>query len=413
MRKLLFIALALVMPLYAQAASKRAAQAANLADLPIVFDAQRILLDIEIMRPDGSPRKTRVWFNMGMAAPVLSRALYRELEIDRGRPLVAQLGKVTIETPAANIVDGDGKNIGDPEFAQLFAPHAVEAMLPAKLFLDYVVMLDYPARRFKLSQGEAAPRDGTPTPFDLNPQTGLIVVDTRIDDASWPFVIDAGAGYSWARGDVVRQWTRAHPDWRRTDGAVGLANNAMLDFDFEKKGTLARVPQIAIGGLSLRDVGVLGTGPILGTFGDALIGDFFWDNWQKSAPRPISGWLGGNALASYRLTIDYPNRMSYWRGAATSGAHDVDQVGVTLVRRDGRFFVGGIVKRASVNDDADTVSGVTTGDKLVMVDGSPIQGASKDDVLARLRGAAGAPRLLTVERDGQRLNVETYVTNFN
>lgn len=415
MRKLFLLTLGLLAPLYAEAAKKPpATRPVFAANIPIVFDAQRILLEANFVRPDGSARKTLVWFNMGMRAPVLSRALYRELEIDRGRPLILRLGEVVVETPAQEIVDGDGKNIGDPEFAQLFAPHPVEAMLPAKLFLDYVVTLDYPQRRLTLARGDAGQREGVAAPFDLNPETGLIVVDAIIDGNSFPFVIDAGAGYSWLRGDIVKQWTRAHPDWRCANGAVGLSNNAMLDYAFEKQGTVARLPEIAIGALTLKDVGVLGTGPILGRFGDALVGDFFWDNWQKSAPRPIVGWLGGNALAPFRVTIDYPNRMSYWRGAAKSGAHDLDQVGVTLVRREGRFFIGGVVRKASPDGvDADAVGGVSSGDELVAIDGDAIRGASKDQVYAKLRGAAGARRVLTVERDGARRDVETIVTSFD
>ncbi len=382
--------------------------------IPFILDAQRILFNVTFERPGGGTRKALVWFNMGMTAPVLTKALFRELEIDRGRPLALRIGDISFDVAPTVVVDGDGKNIGDPEFAQLFGPHPVEAMLPAGLLQKYVVTIDYRRRLLTLARPGAPKPKGTPVPCKLNAKTGLLSVEAMVDGKAYPVVVDAGAGYSWMRGSVVKEWLATHPRWRRAQGAVGLSNNAMLDYAFEKEGTLARVPDITIGAVELRNVGILGTGPILGPLTDGLIGDIFWDNWQKSAPEPIVGWLGGNALKPFELTIDYPNGMTYWRRDAASDPHDLDQVGVTLVKRPGRYFIGGVVRKANPDTpDSVTVDGVEIGDELVAVDGANVAGFGKDLVLSALHGSPGERRRLVIERHGERRDIDTIVTAFD
>jgi hypothetical protein len=378
--------------------------------VPFVLDAQRILLEATFETPDGAPRTTLVWLNMGMSAPALTAPLFRELAIDRGRPLDIRLGDLAVRLPSRAVVDGDGKNVGDPEFAQLFGPYRVEAMLPMGLFQDLVVTIDYRRRLLTLARPGARRPRGVPVPCKIEPRTGLVTVEAVVDGRSYPFVIDAGAGYSWMRGETLAQWLAAHPRWLRARGAVGLANNAMLDFAFETEGTLARAPEIAIGDVRLRNVGLLGTGPILGPL-DALVGDVFWDNWQKSAPEPVVGWLGGNALKPFTVTIDYPGRTIYWQAESEPDAHDLDQVAVTLARREGRYLIGGLVRVGASENPS--VVGLEIGDELVAVDGAPVVGASKDEVLAALHGAPGERRVLTVERRGERRAIEAAVTAFD
>ncbi len=376
------------------------------ATIPFTLDAQRVILEVAFRTPDGGSRKTLVWFNMGMPAPVLSKALYRELGIDRGQPLRFSIGEDAIEIAPRAVVDGDG-GVGAPDFAHLFAPRPVEAMLPAAIFQRFAVTLDYRRRTLTLTQPGAQNADSVAAPCAVNPKTGLVTVEAAIAGALYPVVIDAGSGYSWMRGDIVAKWLAAHPEWRRASGAVGESNANMIDLAFEKEGVVLRPPEISIGDLRLQNVGLLGTE-------DGLIGDFFWDNWGKAASGPVIGWLGGNVLKDFKLTIDYPNRMTYWRRESDGDSHDLDQVGLTLVRRSDRYFVGGIVRKANIGGaDDPTVGGVEIGDELVEVDGLNVQGAPKDAVLAALHGKPGERRTLVVEHGGARRAVEAAVTAFD
>jgi hypothetical protein len=381
--------------------------------IPFLLDTQRVLLDVTFEQSDGARRKALAWFNMGMAAPVLSKRLYRELAIDRGQPLRMRIGDTAVGVASNTVVDGDG-GIGVPSFAHLFAPHAVEAMLPVGVLQQFVVILDYKRRTLTLARPGAQKIDGVAVPAAINPDTGLITVAASIGGDTYPLVVDAGTGYSWMRGDVVARWLASHPEWRRAQGAVGQSNANMVDYAFEKDGVVARIPEISLGAVRLRDVGLLGTAPILGRFADSLIADLFWDNWRKSATGPVVGWLGGNALKNFKLTIDYPNRTIYWQKQSEADRHDLDQVGLTLVRRSDRYFIGGIVRKANPGGaDNSTVQGVEVGDELIAVNGVEVPGAAKDAVLSALHGRPGEQRTLVIEHGGVRRAIDVFVTPFD
>lgn len=366
--------------------------------VPFMLDAGRILLEIELQRPGGGTRRALAWFNMGMSAPVLTKALYREMQIDRGEPLRILVAGATLEAAAGEVTDGDG-GLAAPSFSHLFAPRPVEAMLPASLLREHRLTIDYGRRLFAIAgKGESAPK-GVAVPIELNEKTGFATVAVTIAGESAPFVIDAGSGYSWMRGAVLQRWLSAHPDWRRAEGAVGLANNNMLDFTFETQGVVARLPEIAIGPLSVKNIGVLGTAPVLGAL-DGLVGDLFWDNWQKSATAPVVGWLGGNVLGNFELTIDYPSRMSYWRAQSAPDPHDLDQIGITLVRREARYFIGGSIRPSGLASDPALVE-IASGDELLGVGSLDVRGAGKAAVLAALGGKPGETRLLRLQREGR------------
>lgn len=371
------------------------------AVMPFKLDAGRILVEATFGTPDGGKRRALAWFNMGMQAPIVSKSLYRELGVDHGAPLRLRIGDLTLEAASDAVVDGDG-GLGAPSFAQSFGHLPVEAMLPASLFLAHRLTLDYKARLLTVEGADGKPPTGFAVPIDVNEATGLASIKARIDGQDYAFVIDAGSGYSWMRGSILAHWLADHPEWRRAEGAMGAANYNMLDLDFEKRGTIARVPNLSIGALELKNVAFFGSGPILGGYIDGMVGDFFWDNWQKSAPGPVVGWLGPNVLKEFALTIDYPNHASYWRSNGVPDAHDLDSVGVTLVRRGERYFVGGLVK-TSAQPPAD---GAAVGDELLAVDDIPVRDATKDVVLSALHGRAGQIRRLTLARDGATLQVE-------
>jgi hypothetical protein len=372
------------------------------------LDAGRILVAATFKTPDGGDRKALAWFNMGMQYPIFTKRLYSELGLASGAPLRLVVGQNVVESDSKGARD-DGDSTDFFAFPQYFGPHKVEAMLPASLFLGYRMTLNYKTRLLSLEPAEGPPPAGVAVPLTLNAETGLASVEATVDGRDYAFVIDAGAGYSWMRGAVLTPWLTAHPDWRRADGAVGAANYNMLDFNFEKRGAVARIPAMRIGPLEIRDVGVLGSAPILAGWVDALTGDLFWDKWQKSAPVPVVGWLGANVLNRYELTLDYPNRMSYWRTLSGPDPHDLDSVGLTLVRKDHRYIVGGLVQAR----EQPAVEGVSVGDELVAVGELAATGAPRGAVLAALHGKPGDKRRLTLSRGGAAKEVELPVLDLH
>lgn len=367
----------------------------------IRLEGGRILVETVFTTPDGAPRRALAFFNLGMGRTMLAPGLYKELGVDRGAPLRYALAGADFEA-GADSVDAQKEDFTGLSLDQMFGPLKVEALLSPSLLRERVLVLDYGRRRIIIAEpGRLAP-EGVAAPIAVNPETGLASVDVDIAGTAQAFVIDAGSGYCWMRGQTLAQWLATAPEWRRAEGAIGCANYNMIDFAFEKQGVIARLPRIAIGALALNDVGVLGTGSLFGAVGDALAGDLFWDNWQKSAPGPVVGWLGANVLQHFRLTIDYPNRLSYWRQQSTPDPHDLDQPGVTLVRREGRYFIGGIVRPVQ----GAPLGGVRIGDELVAVDELRARDAGKGAVLAALRGRPGQTRMLTLLGPGGENRIE-------
>ncbi len=128
-------------------------------------------------------------------------------------------------------------------------------------------------------------------PVRVEPGAVLIAAEAEVDGHRYRLVIDAGAGYTWWRGEVVRGWLADHPGWLRAEGAPGRSNQAMVDQAFEQDGTLVRVPAMALGPLQLREVGVLGSGPARGGLLGSMIGHLFWGAWEKGTPAPWrAGW---------------------------------------------------------------------------------------------------------------------------
>jgi hypothetical protein len=318
------------------------------------------------------------------------------------------MGATEIESDAKSVRD-DGDSTDFFAFPQYFGPHKVEAMLPASLFLGYRLTLNYQTRTLSIEFEDAPPPEGVEVPFTLNPETGLAAVNVTVEGRSYPFVIDAGSGFSWMRGSVLTPWLAAHPEWRRADGAMGAANYNMLDFNFEKRGTVARIPSIRLGELEIKNVGVLGSAPYLAGWVDVLTGDLFWDKWQKSAPGPVVGWLGANVLERYALTLDYPNRVSYWRLVTGPNARDLDSVALTLVRKDARYLVGGLPKVG----DQPPAEGVEVGDELVAIGQLAATGAPRGAVLAALHGKPGDKRRLTLLRGGSVHEVELPIVDMH
>ncbi|MBG0810467.1 peptide-binding protein [Methylosinus sp. H3A] len=377
------------------------------ANVPMILDGDQILFEFEAQRPNGSWRSGLALLNMGQSPPILKQNLYDELAIGAGRPLRLRIGARRMAIAAGAVRNEPDRPIGERQFGSFFPSRRVDMVLQSGALAAGELVIDYPARRLAFTAPGAAPHEGVAVPIRIDRRSGLAIVDATIDGKSHAFVIDAGSPYSWMRGALAAQWLERHPDWLRGHGAFGPANYNMLDLPFEKDGDVLRVPQIALGALEMKDVGLMGSGPSLGP-ADGLIGEAFWNVWQEQAGETVAGWLGADVLKRYRLTIDYPNAISYWRKGAEPDAREFDRVGVTLVYERGDYFIGGIIARAG----RASVDGLEIGDLLVAIDGEPTHGAPRERVLTALRGAPGARKILRVARGSAELDVAAEIAAF-
>jgi hypothetical protein len=391
------------------------------ATLPFVLDDNRMFVELEFIRPDGSTRKALAYVNMGQAAPVLSDDLFRELEIDQGRPLDFRFGTMAIRVNAAATLTQDeamsfriglgGSDKPDtPTYGgndvakQFFAPLPVEAMLPAGVLQNFQVVMDYGAKTLTLAAPGTIKPQGVAVPVRLNDQTGLVTADAVVGGKLRKLVIDNGGSYTVLRASAVNDMLDDHPEWQRGVGAVGEANAMMGGPD--TAAPMLRLPQMEVGALRLDDSGAVGSG--MGSTMGWLMGGFFWDYYSSKAGVDVDGWFGGNVLKGFRLTLDYPNQTIYWLKENDLDPHDLDQVGITLVRAANKYVVGGIALKGG----KPTVQGVEVGDTLVQVGPLKVDSATRGQILAALHGEPGERRHLILDRDGKRIELDAVVTRF-
>ncbi len=290
---------------------------------PFVFDGNRMYAELSLIRPDGSTHRTLAFVDMGTPTVALTESLFKELQLDRRMPLMLKIGAMSVSVPASEVTSDSSK------------PHSmgsdlkVEAVLAASIMQKYEVMIDYKKLTLTFANPGTLKPEGIPVHFKTNLDTGLIAVDASVDGKAYAVAIDNGSAYTWFRQSTTEDWLTTHPGWERGLGAVGTSNMMMSGDGAEIDGILLRIPEISVGSLRLRQVGALGAGPSNGFAGNLDL--FEWYSTKNAVP--VIGWLGGNVLHHFRLTIDYPNHIMYWLQQSEPDVDDLHQVGLTLWAR--------------------------------------------------------------------------------
>ena len=365
--------------------------------VPFDMDHNRMFVEVEFVRPDGAVRKARAWVDTGNEALVLQEPLARELgfEVPAGK-------EERVELPKA-----PGMRLGGATLDTAKVPAAVlrgprlrpgllvEAQLPASLFLRYHVVLDYPARRLTVADpGVLKPR-GAPVPCRINPETGLFLIEAFLDGEAVALGIDNGSSYTWVSETLTKAWQGRYPDRPTAVGAVGAAN--FFGFGFERLGVLMRVPEMGIGALTVKNVGVTGLPQ----------GLFDW--YSKKSAGPVRGFIGANVLKGFRIEVDFANKTTYWEAGPAPDPFDLDIVGLNLrPDADGGYTVAAV----AVKDGKPSVEEVRPGDRLISVDGHDTAGSAMGAVVDALRGTPGTERTLVLERGGQRFTVKARAMRF-
>ncbi|HEX3679860.1 MAG TPA: hypothetical protein VHU90_09080, partial [Galbitalea sp.] len=172
----------------------------------------------------------------------------------------------------------------------------------------------------------------------------------------------------------------------------------------ETTGVLMRIPEISVGNVTFRQVGVLGAGAGRGFPGNLPL--FDWYSTKNAGP--VVGWIGGNVLQAFCLTIDYRHRTLYFLRQREPEQTDLNQVGLTLQRQAREYVVSGIASKQAVR----TVAGVEPGDTLVRIDKLDATGATLGQIYGALHGQPGETRTLIVRRGTELRTVRAIVTSF-
>lgn len=350
---------------------------------------------LSFVRPDGTLYKTLAFVDLGSPSMVLSEALYKELHLDREKTLVFHVGAMPVRVDSSVVTSDTWLPFS------VAGNRSVEVLLPAGIMKKYEIVIDYGHRTLTLSQAGTLKPAGTPIPGRVNEKTGLIAVDVSIAGQAYPVTIDNGSAYTWLSRTTVEEWLARYPAWQRGRGAVGNSNMRMADDGIEATGILVRIPEMRLGSLHLRQIGALAIGPSTTNW------DFI-DWYSSKNALPVIGWLGGNVLRAFRITIDYPNRMTYWERQAESDSHDLDQIGLTLESKGGGYFVAGV----TIKNGKPTVEGVQVGDKLLQVGALHTDAMTRAGILSAMHGKPGESRTLVLERGTRHFTVRAEVTHF-
>ncbi len=374
----------------------------NSVTVPVILDHNRMLVEAEFQRKDGSWRKARLWVDTGNPSFYLSEKFARDLGIDfsadKVNPHVMPPTYVRIGGMPMNFKGVRTRVMLEPHW--LFSTMHNDANLPSTVLKQYHVVFDYPKLQLTLAEpGILKPR-GVRAPASVHTENGIVQIDAVVNGENLSFAMDNGAAYSFVSQEVLERISRRNPDLPRITGTVGCANMWGWWPPDEQTLPVIRLPKILWGPVSLSNIGIVGV-PELSPNGPSLGA---WYS-QKTA-RPVQGFLGPNAFKAFRVEIDYANNAVYFEKSADFDSHDMDIVGLTLrPEPDDTYSVIGIAKK----NGKLVVDGVEPGDLLLQVDNLKITGATMGTVVDALRGRPGDIRVLVLERNGKKFKIEARV----
>lgn len=384
----------------ARTPGQAAADPARSVTVPFTLDHNRVIVEVEFVRADGSMRRAQAWVDLGDQYLGLAESLARDLGLDlEGWKEGERLFELTSPAPPLRL-GGMPMDLGGVKtrvrVGSLVQPGIfAEANLPASVLRHGCVVLDYPARRFTVARPGVLEPQGTAIPCRVNPETGLLLITATADGDSVQLGVDNGSAGTWVSDTLTTLWKTRHPDWPQARGAVGSTN--FFGLPFESQGTLMRLPELGLGSVRVLNVGLLGLDQSL----------FDW--YSKKSAGPVLGFIGANVLKSFRLEVDFPNQTTYWESGPQADSNDLDIVGLTLrPGADSSLTVVGVATK----DGNPAVEGVLPGDKLVRVDSLDTAKATMGTAVDALRGKPESTRTLVLDREGKRVTVQARVVRF-
>ncbi|MEI6456593.1 MAG: hypothetical protein WCO93_09925 [bacterium] len=365
--------------------------------VPFILDHNRMLVEAEIRKDDGTWRKVLLWVDTGNPNFMMSK----ELALDMG--LISDTLKTTQEVPTPlNIrIGGMALNFEDitgsvsPQIKWLYNTMHNDGNLPAKVLQRYHVVFDYPAGQITIAEPGYLRPKGKPSPASVNRLTGIIQLDAVIDGQKFSFPIDNGSSFSYVPDSLLLRLLERHPEWSHCTGAVGCAN-IWGWWPAEGSWPLLRIPEITWGTTTFNNVIVAGLPQFFR--GKTDVGKWY----SHKTARPVNGFFGPNIFGGYRVEIHYSENKVYFEKGKLPLQPEMDIVGLTLKPLpDERYIVVGV----AVKNGKPVVDGVLPDDVLIQIDGLKTTGATMGRVVDALRGTIGEKRVLILEREGKMISV--------
>ena len=378
--------------------------------VPVLLDHNRMLVDAEIRRVDGTWRQARLWIDSGNPTFFISESLAHDLGINLPGETERIRSTMEIPPPSGLRIGGFHLDLDDVPSTVTFQPYWLfstmhtDGNLPSTLLKKHHVVFDYPKQEFTLAEpGSLRPR-GKRAAAVVHPETGIAQIDALIDGDSLSFALDMGASYSFASDEIINRLKSRNPDWPVMTGAFGCANMWGWWPPNSETMPVLRIPVMTWGPIPLTGIGIVGV-PRFGFGQGPTLGEWY----SRKTVRPVDGFLGPNAFKAYRVEIDYADEVIYFKKGMAENIHELDMIGLSLrPEADGTYVILGIAEI----DGTPAVEGVHSGDILVSIDEFTITGSTMGSVVDALRGTPGDKKLLMLERDGKSVVVKAEVHRF-
>jgi hypothetical protein len=155
--------------------------------LPLRLDHNRILVEVQFQRKDGTLRKATAWVDSGGPSLILGGPLAQELGIEWDAAAAAEQDAQVDTSPPKGMRLGDLPLPLDgitctvyPHLAHPFAGVPAEARLPSAVMSRFDVLFDYPGRNMTLAEPGTIRFKGTRVPCLVEPKTGIVQVDVNV-----------------------------------------------------------------------------------------------------------------------------------------------------------------------------------------------------------------------------------------
>ena len=355
----------------------------------IRLDHNRMLVEVEFQRKDGSWRRATAWVDTGNPQLALGEPLARDLGVEwtAGEP-AANGAKVEASLPAGMRFGGIPIPLQDvscavfPGRTDPFPGVPAEANVPSTILRRFDVVFDYPGKKMILALPGHLRFEGTKVPCRVDARSGIVQVEVRVGGETCSFALDNGATYTLVGKDWLAGLRDRHPGWPFHVGLVGCAN--LWGMASEPQMPMMRFPEMSIGPVAVSGAGAAG------------LPEGLYEWYSKKTAAPVTGLLGPNVLKAFRVGIDFRGGAVYLHRARKDDAADMDLVGLTLGPQKDRTYV---ILGAS------GATGAKAGDQLLGVGSMEATGRSMGQVVDALRGRPGETRKLTVRRDGETLRL--------
>jgi hypothetical protein len=375
--------------------------------VPITLDHNRVVVDVDLALPDGTTQRVHAWIDNGDPEFWISKRLATLLQLTvvcngqvcgatsaPGTTLQFLIGGLKVALPSTTAISVPG--LANRAANSSIAPGmSAEINIPSTILRNYDVLINFPGHELTLAPPGTLKFNGSKAKAEINSKNGLIQIASQIERKKYNLALDFGASISLLAPDLVDNLASAHPAWPHMIGAVGPANLWGASNEPDQK--LMRIDRIQYGPLFLTSMPV------------AEFSKVDFDFFSRRAGSATAGLIGADAMANYRVGIDYAHSAVYFDIGRLFNFPEFDIVGLVLrPEDDGRFTILGTADY----DGKPSVPQVQAGDHLIAVDGIPTQGNTLGQVLLMLGGEAGKQRRLTIEREAKQITLAATVQRF-